>query len=297
MNSDNIESRTQELCNRIQEVYPDFHITEVRALENAGQFNIVLIVNEAWVFRFPRYLHAIEALRTETSLLRRLQNQFDVQVPKPVYSSLNTATPDKAFAGYRMIPGEPLRPARLENIQDEMLRDRLARQMTAFLRNLHNLTGESLELDLPVFDRPEIWEAMYADVHEKLFPQMSPAGQKRISEHFESYLNQPRLHVYRAVLRHGDLGGSNILYDPERRAIQGVIDWGSAGLGDRAVDIAAVSTLGQDFLERVLVGYPTNEALLERAAFYKGTFALQEALAGLRDGDEGALQRGLAPFQ
>lgn len=295
--ANSLDEHTTQLCNRIQEIYPEFKISSVRRLDYEGQFNEVLIVNDAWIFRFPRYLHGIEALRKEAALLRFLQNRFDLEIPKPVYRSLDTATPGLAFVGYRMIRGEPLLPGRLEAIQDETVRDRLARQLTAFLRKLHGLTAEALEMDLPVYDRPGAWEAMYAEVREKLYPHMSRAARDRVSEHFEGYLGEPRLHVYRAVLRHGDLGGSNILFDAERRAVQGVIDWGSAGLGDRAVDLAALSTLGQDFLERVLVGYSTNETLMERVAFYRGTFALQEALAGLRDEDEDAFRRGMAPFR
>jgi len=38
------------------------------------------------------------------------------------------------------------------------------------------------------------------------------------------------------VLRYGDFGTGNILYDPQTLTISGIIDFGFAGLGDGALD-------------------------------------------------------------
>lgn len=37
--------------------------------------------------------------------------------------------------------------------------------------------------------------------------------------------------------------------------------------------------------------------MLERAAFYRGTFALQEAYYGLRDGNQEAFEDGIAQYR
>lgn len=113
---------------------------------------------------------------------------------------------------------------------------------------------------------------------------------------FEPFLNEPRNFTYSPAFRHGDFGGSNILYDPKAQEITGVIDFSSAMLGDPAVDVAAISTSGNAFFQHVCNAYSGIDALLERAMFYKSTFALQEALYGLRDNDQEAFQSGIAEY-
>jgi aminoglycoside 2''-phosphotransferase len=99
------------------------------------------------------------------------------------------------------------------------------------------------------------------------------------------------------VLRHGDFGTGNLIYDPEARRMAGVIDFGGAGLGDAATDMAGLlSSYGETFLARCAAYYPAIEAASTRIRFYYGTFALQEALFGIENGDEQAFASGMATF-
>ena len=125
---------------------------------------------------------------------------------------------------------------------------------------------------------------------------MRPDARAWVRHHFEAFLNAPCLHAFRPALRHGDFGPSNILYDPGAQMITGIIDFGFAGLGDPAADIAAVSCYGAPFFERLYSAYPGTESMLERARFYQGTFALQEALHGFLDDDKEAFESGIAGY-
>ena len=66
--------------------------------------------------------------------------------------------------------------------------------------------------------------------------------------------------------------------------------------GDPALDIAAVSTLGDALFGRFPATYPAIESMLPRACFYRGTYALQEALHGYKSGDEAAFKAGMARY-
>ena len=81
------------------------------------------------------------------------------------------------------------------------------------------------------------------------------------------------------------------------RKISGIIDFGSAGLGDPAVDLAAVSTYGEPFFEMIRENYPGVDALLTRARFHHGTFALQEAFHGFHNGDQKAFENEMAAYR
>ena len=122
----------------------------------------------------------------------------------------------------------------------------------------------------------------------------------RIARSFEEFLDDARNFEYEPALRHGDFGGSNILFDPASWSLTGVIDWSSAGLGDPAVDVAGLissNSYGEPFLRLCYEVYPEIESMLDRARFYASTFALQEALHGVEAGDEAALTRGLATYR
>jgi aminoglycoside 2''-phosphotransferase len=67
-------------------------------------------------------------------------------------------------------------------------------------------------------------------------------------------------------------------------------------LGDPALDLAAVSGYGSPFFNQVCVAYGIDQAMLERARFYRGTYALQEALHGIKHNDHAAFQSGIAKY-
>jgi len=195
-----------------------------------------------------------------------------------------------------MIPGKPLWREQLAAITDDQTLQRLANQLAGFLRELHSIAIDRLPENLVVQDGPETWVKMFADIRQNLYRFMRLDAQAWVSNHFETYLNQPKLHEYKACLRHGDFGGGNILFDHDAWSISGIIDFDDIGLGDPAIDIAAVSTYGKPFFERFCTAYPEIEPMLARAQFYHGTYALQEALHGFENDDPQAFQSGMAEY-
>ena len=76
-----------------------------------------------------------------------------------------------------------------------------------------------------------------------------------------------------------------------------MIDFGFSGLGDPAQDIAAVRCFGDAYVQHYAASYPEIEALYPRARFIKGTFALYEALHGLKNNDREAFESGIAAYR
>jgi aminoglycoside 2''-phosphotransferase len=125
---------------------------------------------------------------------------------------------------------------------------------------------------------------------------MRPEARTWSIEHFETFLRDPCNRDIAPVLVHGDFGVSNILYDAQQWCVTGVIDFSSAGPDDPAVDFAAASTLAPDILEHISSTYPAVQDARARVAFYRGTFALQEALFGIEHEDEAAFRAGIAGY-
>lgn len=288
---------------RIHRSYPNLEVKTARLTEG-GDFNDILIVNETLIFRFPRSVEGIERIEIEMAVLQAIQGRITLQVPNPTFASEVTRTVGEVFMGYEMIPGEQLQH-HLETIaHNSYVRQKLADQLVTFLRELHGVPVNALGLDLPVHDhdRPEGWARMYKAVREYLFPYMRADARDTVRGQFDAFLNNPGRFDYKHVIRHGDFGPGNILLDPKTETVSGVIDFGSAGLDDSAVDLGFVSfwweaILEESFLERVHSGYPGMESLLNRIQFYKTAIALQLALGGLQSDDRDAFERGLAPYR
>ncbi|MBC8078368.1 MAG: phosphotransferase [Chloroflexales bacterium] len=280
---------------RLRAAYPSLEINTAHLRAGEGQFNDVLIVNDALVFRFPRSPAVAANVERETALLLRLADRLPLPTPNPIYQARAPATGALTFTGYAMIPGEPLWNEALATIRDEAALDRMAAQLAGFLRALHALPVREVAPD-PSPQGDVFWEAMGAQFRAKLFPYMRSDARDAITRLFDALLDTLRRDAPTPALIHSDFGGSNILYDPATLAITGVIDFGGENVGDPAIDVAAFSGFGEDFVARGLAAYPAMGQLLPRARLYRGTFALQQALYALRDGNRADFDDGIAAY-
>ena len=279
----------------IATAYPDLQVVST-GFNTQGQNSDVVVVNDELIFRFPKYAHVLEKLKTETAILEAVRGRLPLPVPEPIYPSLDKPV-GRAFAGYRMIPGEPLWRDTFGTITDPRVVRGLADQVAGFLRALHNMPVEDLGIELPLHDTHAESAGIYARIREKLFDFMRPDARTWAARHFEGFLSDAGNFQYRPVLKHGDFGTSNILFDREQHRITGIIDFGSSGLGDPAYDFAGIlSSYGEGFVGQCARVYPEVEAFMGRIRFYQGTFALLEALFGIENGDEEALKAGLAQY-
>ena len=284
----------QEEIKAIQTAYPTLTIDSVEANLD-GQYNTVLLVNGDTIFRFPCFAMGIEQLDLETKILTAFQRFISLQTPNPIYVQLETAVVGQAFMGYQKIAGDGLWPSVFNAIEDDSVLERLAQQLAAFLHELHHVPIQNLvDEPLPVSDGQEEWEDIYGRVQEKLFPYMRLDAAQSIANHFETYFASG--FNYRPCLRHGDFGTGNILYDPETQQISGIIDFGFTVLGDPAFDFAGLLTYGKSFVERMVKYYPELDGYWERIWFYKGTFALFDALYGIENDVPDVFEAGMADY-
>jgi aminoglycoside 2''-phosphotransferase len=152
-------------------------------------------------------------------------------------------------------------------------------------------------MKLPVADQHEEWIDLYSRIQYHLFSHMHAGARTQVAEHFERYFANPHLYSFEPVLRHGDFGSGNLLYDPDTLTITGVIDFSMTTLGDPAIDLAGLLSFGEDFCSHGYDVYPELEEMLERVHFYRGTFALQEALYGAVTDDQEAFARGMEGYR
>ncbi|MBN8191769.1 phosphotransferase [Bacillus sp. NTK074B] len=281
---------------RIREVYPDFSITHCE-VNQIGQNNDVLIVNRSLVFRFPKYIEGIRKLKTETKVLERVEGNLSLRVPFPLYQSVEHEEVGKVFTGYKMIEGEPLWPSIFK--KNEGHSQKMASQLVGFLTELHSQSVEGLEIERKSINeiRTSIVD-LYDRFREKLFPHMNEKAKMEVRLHFDSFLSNEDLLDFQPVLIHGDFGASNILWHPARHEVSGIIDFGETEVGDPAYDFAGLlSSYGERFVRDCLTIYPGGDQIVERMNFYRGTFALQEALHGVENDDRKAFENGMKGYR
>ena len=258
---------------RKERSHPDSVIVNTR-----GQNNDVLIVNNRFIYRFPKSETGVTALKKETEILKKILPYVTLKTPRPISNS--------RFMAYERIAGEPLLvlPDGVEQV---------AKQLGGFLWELH-------QIPVSIFEdqRPEValeMKNLYEQFQEHLYPLMRADAKIEVSENFERYLSDPKHFDFEPCLIHGDFGKGNILSNG--KSVTGIIDFGSSRLGDPAYDFAGLySSYGEKFLERLSAYYPGLEAVRERMDFYRSTFALQEALLGVLHSDEEALKAGMADY-
>lgn len=282
----------------IRTCYPELKIENVRYHNSAeGQFNVIVWINDAIVFRFPRSVEVAETLITALKIIETIQSHLSLPIPQPAFRNLDKDQCNELFIGYWAMPGKPLWQRTLEDIQDEAVLDHIASQLAHFLQELHSIKVDELDLALPVQDGREEWVQMYEDFRTHLFPHMRLDAQKSVTANFDKFLNDSRQFDYVPAFRHGDFGPGNILYDSASRTISGIIDFDSIGVGDPALDVGAILNLGEEFFYRMCRVYPEMAVLRERVEFYRSTYALQEALYGLKDNVMPAFEAGIAAYR
>jgi aminoglycoside 2''-phosphotransferase len=68
-------------------------------------------------------------------------------------------------------------------------------------------------------------------------------------------------------------------------------------LSDPAIDAGAILNMGDDFFARMVKTYPAMVDMVPRTHFFRSTYALQEALNALHDGDRPLFAAAIAHYQ
>lgn len=97
--------------------------------------------------------------------------------------------------------------------------------------------------------------------------------------------------TYEPALIHADLAPYHLLFDNDTLQLAGIIDFGTAGMGVPAVDVACLRYhYGELLVRHLSTSYPQLDSCLARARFHAGTLELQ--CGPLRNAEERPLADG-----
>ncbi|MCF1648834.1 aminoglycoside phosphotransferase family protein [Streptomyces indiaensis] len=206
--------------------FPRWAGLPVRRLESSGTENAMFRLGTDKVVRLPRHPRAVQAIAHELHWLPRLGPALPVGAPEP----LGRGEPGDGFpwpwSVYRWLDGHNPEPGRLQ--EPVMLAGDLAGWVTA-LRRIDASQGPPGYRGVPLAARDPFMRAALADLAGRV-------DTVAVTKAWEAALRAPE-HTGPPVWAHGDLMAGNLLVADGR--LSAVIDFGTAGVGDPAVDLIA----------------------------------------------------------
>ncbi len=222
----------------------------------------VAIVDDEWVFRFPRRAGVEKPLEVEIAVLPALAPALPVAVP-----SFEHVSRSPLFVGYSVIRGEPLVDEDAEGVR-------------AFLDALHAFDPSGLPVERP--DWVEAYHDQCAEFERLVLPLLDTDERpeaRRLFGDVETLVD------FEPALLHADVGPPHLLVHEGRLA--GVIDWGDARVGDPALDYAWL-------LNGPFPDWEVEPELRRRARFYHRLGPWYEAHYGLFTSRPAHVECGLA---
>jgi aminoglycoside phosphotransferase (APT) family kinase protein len=205
------------------------------AIDDGYDFHVV-VIDDAWVFRFARRPGVVQALEQEVELLPLLAPALPVGVPRFTHVSH-----EPPYVVYPLIRGTPL-------VDDD------PQGVKAFLEALHSLDPASLPL------RALAWIDEYVDRCERFARDVLLLLDSDVQGRARDLLAAAQtLTGFEPVPIHGDVLPEHLLCNDGR--LVGVIDWGDACVGDPALDYAWL--LNEPFPD-----WDVDDELRRRAHFY-----------------------------
>jgi aminoglycoside phosphotransferase (APT) family kinase protein len=233
------------------------HVVEI----DEGYDFEVAIVDDEWVFRFPRRENVVEALEAEAVFLPRLAAALPVDVPR-----FEHVSHEPSFVAYALIRGTPLVGEDPDGVR-------------AFLAALHAFDPAGLPIERP--DWRERFHEQCARLERDVLPLVDPADRPRALALFAEV---ETLTGFEPVFIHNDLSAPHLLIRDGKLA--GVIDWGDVAVGDPARDYAWL--LNVAFPE-----WNVPDELRRRALFYHRLIPWLEAHYGVFTQQPARVERAL----
>ncbi len=252
MHDDEVDTDCELVRRLLATQHPQWADLPIERVQSAGTDNAMYRLGDELAVRMPRIHWAIDTIAKERRWLPVLAPHLPLAVPLPVAPG----DPDDDFpypwSVVQWVPGDT---ATLELLDDPV---QVARDLAAFvlaLRAVDPSNGPQHRRGRPVRLQDESVRASVASLRGEVDGDAILEASQRVLE-TRDYEGPP-------VWSHGDLSYLNLL--ARDRQLCGVIDWGTCGVGDPAIDtIVAWSLLPADARDVYREALGVDDAIWER---------------------------------
>jgi aminoglycoside 2''-phosphotransferase len=178
-----------------------------------------------------------------------------------------------------------------ESLSGRSILDRYQITISVFLKQMHSIPLDKVEAaaiqQSETVRTVEEQLQFNEDGKTVLFPLMWADGREWVRRLFVPFLEDHTFLDYRPASMNGDLGVYHLLFDRQTNQFNGIIDFGTAGIGDPAQDFGIlINQYGESFLPRMSHIYPEIAEYIDRARFYAGRIELEWILRGIREEED-----------
>ena len=216
---------------------------------------ITIDVNNEWIIRFYRNDVATRNTVKRIPFLKNFSKVSPLKIPCPEIHN-------DEFMAYKTIHGEHLSIYEIEHL-DTLSRVKIAEQLGNFLKNLHNFSDDNINFP------PEYFRMVRDDYNsypKKIFDSLDTDERKIMDNKFKAIKNNDRNFITPTAIIHSDLHYKNILWDREKKKLNGVIDFAQVGLAITAMDFIQLTNFNthknDQFLKDILHAYGKDEVEL-----------------------------------
>jgi aminoglycoside 2''-phosphotransferase len=224
---------------KIKGFFPDISFASAE-LVTVGWDHDVMILDDKYVFRFPKNGKDKESFKREVLFLDHFATEVQISVPSYIYKA-----PDFSFGGYSILKGTEL-----------------------------SSTPTDVLNKIGIVEKPEgyRWGKKYSEqiliaLREKIFSKLASAEIAWIEHQFKTFLSlQPPESL---TITHGDFNSKHILINPEDGVVTGIFDFGNIGMSDPAFDFGGFWYFSESFVKQVLSYYKhgTDKDFIKRSLF------------------------------
>ena len=292
--------KTDFISNLLREAFPNLCVKKLDPL-GSGYNCDAFLVNDKYVFKFPKSEKANESLKNEVLALNYLKNKLPLPIPQIGFSSEKSNAFPYRIVGYEQIRGRIL-TARLYQSFTEREKDSLAKSIAEFLRALHSVNIPE-ELKALEDDFIEGLEIDYNDIRSLVYDRLNVKAKEFTDNYYQNALSDDDYKASRTALIHNDLSCNHIVID-DNNSVAGIIDFGDVAITD--VDLEFVylfedseEELGSDFGKRVLKYYhhENKERLMKKIRLKHNGEAFEKILFGNAMNLDDMFSEGLSELQ
>jgi aminoglycoside 2''-phosphotransferase len=259
----------QTYTTKIHSEFPEIKYQTSKLITH-GWDNHVVILDDAFVFRFPKTDEYKSKFESEVQLLNYLSDKVAISIPNYKYISK-----DKSFGGYAIISGIELRPELLE-AQTNDVKEEIAKSLGDFLTNVHKVPKsvvEKIGIDTEgdYYWSPTYVKKMYEDIKINLYRILREEEVAWIEYQFSNYFASKN-EIKRSLI-HGDFSKDHIFFNTNTNKVSGIIDFADAEYADTAIDFSYLLDYGEEFIKRVVHFYQgfKDDDFIQRAKFRRLT--------------------------
>ncbi len=255
-------------------------------INNKGWDHTNLILDNKYVFRFPKDDSHMKKIKVEMKLLNMLSKRVPVRVPKYDFMGKNNV-----FGGYKLIKGKELTKTAFRKLTESQKKN-CAQKLGKFLTALHDFPKNKAKRIGLIDDWPLSEERKEYEKRKKfIFSVLSEKECNFVKGFVKKYLSMkvsPELTVI-----HNDLCDNHILI--KKGKMSGIIDFGDSSLGDPAKDFAWLWELGDRFVLDVLRSYnrSIDKEFLVRSHYYNFAGSLNQLYHGVADNKKRLLRNSV----